>query len=461
MSLQTDSIRSQVGAADSGVPSVTSAALPPLTDSHLPEIFFSLLVLVLVVIRVVQQHELFARLPGSDWNSSEWMIDYAAGFVRRGLSGALLATIMRLTGWSFFSIWTTITTASYLGLCSYIVTVSWRLGGPALWRFALLLNPILLLSAANNGSVARKDTLFIWGTLLNVVLGHYVLQQKATRLNARARHTLVILSAALLSALTLALVHEGIFLFTWLPLNLAVLAYILMQMRFRVGSVVLLLSLTFAPALVAVGAGAYRHGNPQTAQTICLSWHSAAIPTVCSAGDDFPPAIDALSWSLSRGTSYSRKYAWRFPAYPAVFAVAGSVEIITLLVLIPTARLEYLLVLLALPFAASLPLFLLGEDWGRWLCLLGTSSLMVMLSDQLRPSVYCFLPANLRIAIRDKVAPLIERTLGSFRRQAEHHPLVFCIALLMLPVPSTPNPAALLGNPLAIVLMFFHGLWYR
>jgi hypothetical protein len=462
MALRTDAGRSDAEPEDRKNPSIQSAALPPRIDSHLPEIFFSLTVLLLVIIRVVQQHEVFSRLAGSDWNSSEWMIDYAGGFVRRGLSGAFLAHVMRLTGWGFFPLWTTITTVTYLGLCAYIVVVSWRLGGPAVWRFALLLNPILLVSAADFGSIARKDALFVWATLLNVFLGHYVLQHERTRRSARPRHTLLVLSAALLTSVTLALLHEGIFLFAWFPLNFTVLAYILSQLRFSGRSVALLLTLTFAPALFAVAAGASRHGDAQTAQAICLSWRSFAIPTVCSPGDSFPPAVDALSWNLSRGMSYSLKYAWRFPAYLPMFAVAGSVEIIAILVLVRTAKLEHLLALLVFPFAASLPLFLLGEDWGRWLCLPATSSLMVMLSNQLRPAVYCSLPAAFRTAFKDRIAPPIERAFGSFRRQVERRPLLFCIALVMLPVPAFPAGRAFLEeNPLVIVLMFLHHLWAR
>jgi hypothetical protein len=462
MALRTDAGRSDDEAVDRKTSSVESAASPLGVDSHLPEIFFSLTVLVLVAIRVIQQYGIFSRLPGSDWNSSEWMIDYADGFVRRGLGGAFLAQIMRLTGWGFFPIWTTITTVAYLGLCAYILRVSWRLGGPAIWRFALLLNPILLISAGNYASFARKDALFIWATLLIAFLGHYVLQHEKTSSASRARHTLLVLFAALLSSVTLALLHEGIFLFTWLPLNLTVLAYILSRLGFSRRSVALLLCLAFAPAVVAVAAGAHRHGDTQTARTICMSWHSFAIPTVCSPGDSFPPAVDALSWSLSRGMSYSLKYAWRFLAYPVIFAVAGSVEMITILVLIRTAKLEHLLALLVFPFAVSLPLFLLGEDWGRWLCLVATSSLMIMLSSQLRPALYCFLPAALRTTFRDTIAPPLERAFESFRRQVALHPVLFCIALLILPVPAYPSASALLGeNPLVIVLKFLHHLWAK
>lgn len=461
MALRTEAGRSDTEASDSKILSTESDASAPGRASHLPETFFSLTVLVLVTIRIVQQYESYSRSPGSDWNSSEWMIDYAAGFVRRGLAGAFLTQVMHLTGLGFFPVWTTITTVAYLGLCAYILRESWRLGGPVIWRFALLLNPILVVSAANYASVARKDAFFVWATLLIVILGHYVLLHEKAESAVRVSHTLLILFAAILLSVTLALLHEGIFLFTWLPLNVTVLAYILSRLRFGRKSVALLLALALAPALVVVAAGAHWHGDAAAAQSICLSWHSFSIPTVCSPGVGFPPAIDALSWSLSRGVSLSLKYAWRFPAYPILFAIAGSAEIITILVLIRKARLEHLLALLLFPFVASLPLFLLGEDWGRWLCLVATSSLMVMLSDQLRPALYCFLPASFRTVFTQTIVPPIERRLEYFRSQVERHPLLFCIALVMLPVPAYPSPSALGENSLVIVVRFLHHLWAR
>ncbi len=130
MSLGTDVARADASVVDGDLDSNSDdlSNSPSRIESYLPEIFFSVTVLTLVVIRVIQQCKVFARMPGSDWNSSEWMIDYAGGFfVRRGLSGAFLAQTMRLTDWGFLSIWITITTVAYVGLCVYMLVVSGRL----------------------------------------------------------------------------------------------------------------------------------------------------------------------------------------------------------------------------------------------------------------------------------------------------------------------------------------------
>ena len=120
--------------------------MPTRLRHALPEILFSLVALVLVLHCVLAERAVFLAIPGSDWNSSEWLIDYAGGFVRRGLAGEYVVHLMRLTGWSFLSIWISTTTAVFLALCAWLVSVSARLGGRPLWRFALLFSPALLLS---------------------------------------------------------------------------------------------------------------------------------------------------------------------------------------------------------------------------------------------------------------------------------------------------------------------------
>ena len=414
----------------------------PRAVSRLPEILFAATVLLLSAIRLIQAHDDFLHRPAFDWSASEWMIDYAAGFVRRGLGGTLLLHLLRLTGWGFFPVLAIFTTTLYLGLCAGLVAVSWRLRGPALWRFALLFNPLLLLSICDYGTIARRDTLFLWGTLLHVLLGEWLLRRPRTRASAL---WLAVSVAAL--ALVLALLHEGIFLFLWLPLNLALFSYLLAQMHCRRRAIALLLLVAFAPALLAVAASALRHGDLRTAQAICRSWRFA-LPLACSPGGALPPALDALTWSLPRALSLSLAYAWRFPLYPLLYALFGALQVLAVHRLQPTARLAHLLALLAFPFAAALPLFLLGVDWGRWLSLLALSSLIVMLSS-LRPALYSWLPAALRPASRHSLRPL-----AALRRAVESNPLLFCALLLFVPIPPIPKMAVAFLNPPLIVLRF-------
>lgn len=447
--------------ADSAAQLRPAATAPDLPVSRFPEFFFLLTVLAITAIRIAEAHTDFVRHPGSDWSSSDWMINFSAGFVRRGLGGAAISLLMRLTGLGFFPVWITLTASVFVLLCAYLVRISWHLRGPAVWRFALLFNPLLLLSCCVSGMFLRKDMLAVLATLLNVLLGHQVLRRDTASTSARAALALLPLSAAAGSALILALLHEGVFLFIWLPLNLLLLAWVLARLRFNRPAVALLLAIAFAPALFAVAAEALRHGNAQTAQTICQSWRGS-FPIDCTSGPGFPPAFDALSWSLSRGIAIALQYAWTFPIALAIYALAAGVILIAIRALIPAAQLKHLIVLLVLPLPASLPLFLLGMDWGRWLSLLAITALMPMLSSRLRPALHDCLPATLRRLVNDSIAPPVARALAALRRIIERHPIRSCAAMFCLPVPPLPLWwAVFVLNPPVIVLRFLFHFWIK
>ncbi len=439
--------------------SAPSAARPnDAAVSRFPESFFAATVVIIATIRVIQTHATFSRQPGSDWGSSDWMIDYAGGFVRRGLGGASLSFLMHITGVGFFLLWTVIALAVLAVLCFSLLARSSRLHGPALWRFALLFNPLLLIAYCDSGMFLRKDLLSVLATLLNVVLAERALT-RANRGAARLAQALPLLVFAMLASLILALLHEGVFLFIWFPINLAVLAWTLSRLRFGRRSA-FLLALTFSPALVATAASVRWHGSAQAAQLICRSWRTS-LPLDCSPGPGFPPSFAALSWSVRHGIVIATQYAWTFPLWLAVFAVAGGVLIVSIRALMPQARLEHLLAFLVLPLLASLPLFLIGMDWGRWLSLLAISSMTFMLSDPLRPALFQCLPSFVTDAYRASLAPRVEHACLILRRWAEHHPRFAGAALFMLPVPPLPLWwASILLSPPVILLGFLYH-WFR
>lgn len=418
--------------------------------SRFPELFFSALALLLAAVWIFQDYAQFSHHPGSDWNSSEWMIDYAAGFLRRGLGGAAFAAVIHLTGFGFFPLWITLTTTACLGLCANLVVSSVRLGGPPLWRLALLLNPLLLLASLEYGSFARKDMLFLWGTLLNVACASHALRP-SVRLDApRSRLPVLLLASILLSSLVLVLLHEGIFLFAWLPLNFTVLAYTLSRLRLSPSAIAWLLALTFLPVLAALAAAIHFHGDARSAATVCRSWQFAD----CTPGPGFPPSISALGWTLREDVIGSLGYIAGFPAYLLVFFLTASIQLVTILALDPLAKLEHLLALSVIPFIASLPLFILGADWGRWLSLVATSSLFVMLSDSLRPSLFTCLPAAAQAALHSLSTPAAV-WLAWVRQLIERFRVIFFFALILLPVPPFPiRGSMLIASPVAILINF-------
>lgn len=406
----------------------------------LPELLFVACILPMLALRIAEEHRVFFATPGASWGASEWMIDYAAGFVRRGLGGAILRDTIRSTGIGFFPVWIAAGTLSFLGLCALMLRATSCLRGPRLWRLALLLNPMLLITACHYGTFARKDLLFVWATLINVSLCSRVVAMPNRSMGMRAALPLAVFSAA---AVVLALLHEGLLLFAWFPINFAVCLYVLSRMELRRRALLLLLALL--PPGVALAAVVFHHGNAPMAKTICESWRFA-VPVPCGRLSAMPPEVAALGWSLARGIALATTFAPRFPLYPAIFVLAGGLLILSIRILIPAARLEHLMAALLLPFLASLPLYLLGDDWGRWLALVAMSSLPAMLSPQIRPACYFCLPPRLRRLI-DSAAPFVERRLQSLRRGVERHRILFCAALLLLEIPPLPVNLLIFLNP--------------
>ncbi len=440
------------------MPSRVSGSLPPSADpppetvSRLPEIAFSVLVLSLVAVRIVQGHATFLHHPGSDWGVADWMTSYAAGFVRRGLGGSLLAGLMRLTGLGFFPLLIGFTTAAYLALCLYLLRISWRLRGPALWRFALLLNPVLIISACDYGTISRKDVIFLFATWLNLWICQRTLARQRDQPTAENRFPWLLLPFAGLS-LGLALLHEGLFAFIWLPLNAAIVACVLTRMRFSRVSALLFPAVSLLPSLAAVAACAHWHGDARTAEAICRSWRSS-LPVSCNPGDHFPVALGALRWSLHDGISLSLSHARWFVLYPVIFALGGTIEIIAVKSLMPEARMEHLVSLLLFPFIVSLPLYVLGVDWGRWLALVATGSLLPMLNPSLRPCVYDLLPTTLRNPFHDRLVPALDRAFSWLQPRLRREQLLLCTALLIVPIPPIPDRSLLLLDPPFVLITF-------
>ncbi|HVT96433.1 MAG TPA: hypothetical protein VHE33_02935 [Acidobacteriaceae bacterium] len=430
----------------------TSGILP------LPEIFFAVVILPLVAIAIVEAHRSFLHSPGADWNSSEWMIDYAAGFMRRGQGGTVLLRLLGVTGWSFFAVVSTLTTTAYLGLCAIATLVTWRSRGPAIWRLVFLFNPLLLLAAAEYGSFARKDIFFLWGTLLHVWVCDWVLKRHKCIPSERTRLALLEWTVVLTTSVLLAALHEGLFLFIWLPMNAVIAAWGMRQLYPGRTAKLSGLAMAFAPSLAVAFASIRRHGDAATAQAICQSWR-VAFPVNCTPGPQFPKAIDALAWSMRRDVLGCLHFVWTAGNfYLVIFAVLATLAVAVLLIAVlalePSAKLEHLLAIATGSLVCAVPLFVLGTDWGRWLFLAGTSSVIVMMSATLRPALYGVLPATAQ-RFFDRTSRSTGARLGSLRNLVERHPGLSLTLLLMLPLPALPIASAmLLANPLLIVIDF-------
>ncbi len=424
-------------------------------SGSLPELFFLTFVLVFTAIRLIEAHAAFVHAPGVDWNSSEWMINYAAGFVRRGLGGELLLGSMQATGLSFFAIWATITTAIYLALCGFVAWRSYRLGGSKLWRFCLLMNPALLIFPVEcrpYGSFLRKEVLFVAGTALLVSLCERALKRGRT---GAVADVFPVLAGFVVASVTLALLHEGMFLFGWLPLNAAILVTCLKCNRVGLKAAWVLMCVATLPALAATAASVHWHGDAQTASAICASWHAESIPTVCVAGPQFPPAVDALSWSVRDAVTLTMRAAGRAPVFLAIFVFVATLLLASIGKVVPDTRLDHRLAVLVFPLLFAVPIFVLGWDWGRYLFLVMGQQLCVLLSPLLRGAVFEVLPGSVRASITRISEAGLWRSLEAFAQGVERVPVLVCAVLLLLPVPGIPPERTMFKGSAPVILVDF------
>jgi hypothetical protein len=409
---------------------------------YLPELGFTLLAVTFMGLWVYHSYSIWQIRPASDWNGSEWMISYSGGFVRRGLAGSLLMALVRHTGWSLFAIWTVGVSTLCLTLSGWFLATIARLRGPAVWRTALLLNPLLVLPFAEAGVFLRKDLIFPAATILHVFLAERFLR------SGSSRRTVLFVSALACLSTVLALLHEGLFAFAWLPLNLTLAAWVLSRVIPRRSTVVLLLTAAFGVSLVVLGASAIWHGNASTVKAIYQAWRPF-LPQGAGSGVVLPPALDVLQLGSGVAIRQSMMNVRYFPLFLLGYCIAGLLCVTAIRNLVPGSDPRRLWVLLIAPLVAALPLFYVGMDWGRWFYVLGTCSFPVMI----KPTLLSYRSSPREAQIPTRVGRLLHRRIAAIAAQIERHPVPIMLCLLLCPIPPWPCVGGSLAFDPVILLL--------
>ena len=306
------------------------------------------------------------------WIIGEWLINYSGGFLRRGLLGALLLGLHQVTHLSLVGLAAALQcvlyAAFYISLIPLLRGLRWSLP-----LVALLLSPATLAFTVLDPptSVRKEILLFLALSLLvNVVL------------RQQSRSWQLTLGIALAAPLLL-LVHEALVVF--LPYLFVPLLLSSQRRRSNLRLCTIPVLLT-ALALAAVLTHA---GGRVEAQAVCASvgGHLDTQPAGLCNG-----AIKYLELTPAEARAETLR-AIRFYHYRTRYPLP------VLLTLLPIAALfgrlfhqqsgtspaRLLLAVTALSVAASVPLFVIARDWGRWvnihaICLL----LLFLLLD--RPS---------------------------------------------------------------------------
>lgn len=306
------------------------------------------------------------------WQLTEWLINYAGGFVRRGLTGALIQMFSETSGIRANLVAIIWSTACYLALAVWFLRRSSQT-----FPVILILSCVVMGFPAYQDCILRKDCL---GLLL--LLGCLKVD------NSRLPRPLAIVAINLLAGAAI-LCHEA-FVFYSLP------ALVLFTRRDDAplsGRSLLRRGLPLLPAVAGFALASVHHGTPAIAEAVNHSWLPLwrVIDPANPHLETPSAAIEALGWTSQQGLSvavtmltsgFYQPLAWLF-----VFAVS-----FTLMVLFTdrdaapalATKTKVTAILLAQLVFIS-PLFLLGFDYGRWLFLWVASSMMLHTMDRRAP----------------------------------------------------------------------------
>lgn len=310
------------------------------------------------------------------WTVGEWLINYAGGFVRRGLPGTVIYHSSTFFGCSPWLI------------AVFASIISWLILAAFLWlqcrhrfRALFIFSPFAMLSPLIGEYLIRKDCFNL------AVLAFSLLIAKPIPLagyRSRAIRLLLVNALGIVAVLS----HES-YVFYAIPSLFCVIQG-LPEGRVLKRSLgpMFRLSLMFAPMLAVAGLCLFFHGDARISEAIQSSWLrlSDRYPSVYFS--EPVGAIDAVGWSFAYGLSYTNNeilfelangFIWR----PIALLVTLLLSI--LLVASPFALRDgkhchldrRVATIFGINLVFMLPVFVVGHDYGRWLFMINVATVLV------------------------------------------------------------------------------------
>jgi hypothetical protein len=285
-----------------------------------------------------------------EWFEEDWLINYQAGFIRRGLYGEFAHFMHRLLGinpiWFVFLVHV----ACYGGILYSAYLLLRGRAEWSLWTWALIVSPVTFsFQVVDPVGGFRKEILFLAGLSALFVL-----------LRRRASDGTIATFLALWLPFTI-LTHEGLFAYLGYYVAALVLGGLSWRRIFRV------FFLSFVLSVVALVAVSMHHGSAQMAAQICSTLNDVE-PAPCGG------AVKALGETMAQGHE-DLLLAMQSSNYWLVYAVTGLLAVFPIAVILgaavrapKTRRQAYVLcVAVAVAQFLSLPSYIYAMDWGRWI----------------------------------------------------------------------------------------------
>lgn len=373
----------------------------------------------MIVYVVLFTHKFIAAIFNSglnEWVFTDWLTNYSSGFVRRGLAGSILLFMTENFNLNPYITLTIFVSLLYLVISIFyihkIFKLQYFMNSTSLIVFLFL--PSLLLFPLND--LGRKEILFIIPLIMNIsFLSREIKRLKIDELiepslnhnknleSSIKRYRKNILIWFNLLAIPIALSHESI-IFLSLPINLAITVSFLSLKSSR--KLPPLDSFTiYIPNVISALAAFIWKGDPSVALSICESWQNLGVLD-CTNGP--PAALSGIGWSLKQGVSLS----WRvikadrgltflqwliILALNFIFIISSSSKLVSNFLdnfnshwhdkvhFINTRKTysSFSFKYAIIPIIVSIPLYILGYDWGRWFFMAAISYSFCSLSPSL------------------------------------------------------------------------------
>lgn len=351
------------------------------------------------------------------WVYTDWLIDYSRGFVRRGLSGELINLFSpyfhpRLVIGSFVWLLFLVFAAGYLRL----ILKSFRNLSPVTLAGLLFLPSLPLFYIYDHDAFGRTESI---GFL--ILLWHLYILEKSHEANTK-QYIRKLLPISLAALPIHILIHESSF-FLFIP------AHILLSFSFihrddtaKPAQNILFLLLLYLPVFLSFSCIIFL-GQPslEVAAEICRHWEmSGALKqgscTIAHKNPAWalPGSFTALAWSISQAVALPMSLSVQaILTWLLLFSVLGSCTIYlgnkairTLLIshdgavpghakpnssLLRHINLKYFLI----PLISSMPLYILGWDFGRWFAVISINYVLIALSKEVVSTENeCFSPVD-------------------------------------------------------------------
>jgi hypothetical protein len=299
----------------------------------------------------------------ADWAYSEFLINYSAGFVRRGLSGTCVLMVYRLTTVDPYFIIVLGLMGVMIGVVYCFVYLLRRSSTGGLSSVLLMFSPALVLAAPLSGTFLRKDWLLIFGILI-----HGVALRMLGSSKIGVPKYLTFLSGLIAYLAVVILCHEiEIFM---LPAHLILIlaSFQYMPERWKGPCKGMGCVLAVSQLICFMGMVVFNGSSGMAAQIF------QQLPHEFRADEN---VISSLGWTFKQNFAIIQDLLTN-PVALTVYTVcwlAGPVAIYFLLKGKRSAAYDWPLLLSVGPL---LMLFFLGCDWGRWIVIISFTIFTIM-----------------------------------------------------------------------------------